>query len=394
MKRRSLLTLAALAVVGLIAAGGASSSHRAAKPIIIGVANAQTGFVNFYDLPVLHGAELAVKDINAKGGLLGRPLKIVTADNKSDINQVQAAALDVLSRGANFVITTCDYDYGGPAARLANKKGILALSCAGGPLFGRQGIGPLTFNTMSGTPTEGAIEAEWPYYVKHWRHPYMLCDASLEYSKTVCQYFEARWKEIAPKGSIVGKDTFQNSDASIAGQITRLRTSGKGADFILLGSYPPGGASAIRQIRAAGIDLPIVGASAFDGTYWLSAVPGLTNFFYPAPLTQPGNPWRSPFIVRYAKTFGKVPTITYPLMGYADVQTLALGIQKAHSIDGAKVAKAIETFREQLLVTGPTTYTGDCHIPLGRVGAMIELTGNRAVYQGSYKPKGVPKSPC
>jgi branched-chain amino acid transport system substrate-binding protein len=60
-------------------------------------------------------------------------------------------------------------------------------------------------------------------------------------------------------GKIVDRDTFKNSDASLASQVTRLRTAmaaGK-VDAIVFCSYLPGGSSAIRQIRAAGIDLPI-----------------------------------------------------------------------------------------------------------------------------------------
>jgi branched-chain amino acid transport system substrate-binding protein len=52
-------------------------------------------------------------------------------------------------------------------------------------------------------------------------------------------------------------------------------------DAIVFCSYLPGGSSAIRQIRAAGIDLPILASSTFDGTYWLGAVPDLTNFYVP-----------------------------------------------------------------------------------------------------------------
>ena len=162
----------------------------------------------------------------------------------------------------------------------------------------------------------------------------------------------------------------------------------------MLGSYPPGGASATRQIRAAGINLPIIGGGAFDGVYWLPSVPNLADFYYPAPISQWRNPWRSPFIVRYTKKFGTVATVTYPLMGYAAVQTLALGIEKAHSIVGVKVAKAIETFRNQPLITGPTTYTSTCHIPVGRPADMFVVHNNRDVYVTEIKPKAVPKAPC
>ena len=81
-------------------------------------------------------------------------------------------------------------------------------------------------------------------------------------------------------GKIVGRDTFKNDDPSIATQITRLRALNPAPDVITLCSYTPGGASAVRQIRAAGINTPIASDNAMDGGYWLSAVPDLNNFYY------------------------------------------------------------------------------------------------------------------
>ena len=49
----------------------------------------------------------------------------------------------------------------------------------------------------------------------------------------------------------------------------------------MLCTFTPGGASATRQIRAAGIDLPILAATAMDGLYWVNAVPGLKEFYVP-----------------------------------------------------------------------------------------------------------------
>ena len=54
-------------------------------------------------------------------------------------------------------------DFGSPAARVANKAGKVAIGCAGGLAYGVQGVGPLTFNTYSGSATEGAIMAEWAH---------------------------------------------------------------------------------------------------------------------------------------------------------------------------------------------------------------------------------------
>jgi branched-chain amino acid transport system substrate-binding protein len=67
---------------------------------------------------------------------------------------------------------------------------------------------------------------------------------------------------------VLGEDTFLNSDASIDAQITRINGLSAEPDVIMFCSYAPGGPSAIRQLRAAGIDQPIITGESMDGDYW------------------------------------------------------------------------------------------------------------------------------
>ena len=200
--------------------------------------------------------------------------------------------------------------------------------------------------------------------------------------------------------SFAGQDTFNNGDASIAAQVSRLRSAASKADFLVVSSLPPGGASAIRQIRGAGINLPILAAAAFDGSYWLSAVPKLSNFYYPALGSLFGddpNPARAKLLYKdFKKVSGQAPTLaSYPLLGYAAIQTLVRGMKIAKSTDGAAVAKALNGFRNVPLITGPTTYTAKCHIPSGRPYLIMQVQNGKSSYTGvTWKPASVPPHPC
>src|SRR5215210_816888 len=171
-----LLCLAGCAAALVSAASGASK-----EPIVIGLAIDQTGFGATYDNPGAAGVEMVVADVNKKGGLLGRPLKTIYSDAKSTIEGSAVAGQEVVAKGAHFVISTCDYDYGGPAARVANAKKIVAFSmCAADPKFGVQGIGPYAFTPSWGTPTEAAAMAEFAY-AQGYRKPYLLTDTLVNY---------------------------------------------------------------------------------------------------------------------------------------------------------------------------------------------------------------------
>jgi branched-chain amino acid transport system substrate-binding protein len=398
MQRRMTVALAILVALCVATAALAAGGK---KPVVIGFAGAASGFMSIYDSQVLVGAKVEADHVNAAGGVLGgRKIEFITCDSKTNESQSALCAQQLLSKGADFIMPSCDFDFGSPAARVANKAGKVAIGCAGGLAYGVQGVGPLLFNTYSGSATEGAIMAEWAYTKMHWRHPYVLTDNLLQYTKDVSTYFVKRWSELAGKSSIVGMDTFNNGDASIAAQVSRLRQAASKADFLVLSSLPPGGASAVRQIRSAGIALPIDGAAAFDGDYWLKSVPNLSNFYYPALGSLFGD---DPDAVRakllykdFKAISGHAPTLaSYPLLGFAAVQTLAKGIQSAGSTDGKAVAGAIDKFKDMPLITGPTTYTSTCHIPSGRPYLIMQVQNGKHKFTGvTWKPKSVPPHPC
>jgi branched-chain amino acid transport system substrate-binding protein len=382
-------------LVGISAGGTSAVTAATTDPIVIGHTGGATGFLSFYDMPIRDGIALAIDEVNAAGGVLGRQLELVTSDNQSDISRLESAALEVIEQGADFVVTTCDYDFGGPAARVATEQGILAISCAGGPLYGVQGIGPLAFNLYHGSPTEGAIMAEYASG-QSFTSPFVLTDDSIEYTRVIGEYFTTRWEELNGPDSLAGSATFLNDDDSIAAQIADINASG--ADVIVLPSYAPGGPSALRQIRAAGIDLPILGANAMDGVYWIEAVPDLSDFFLLSTGSIFGDdpsPERTDFFARFEAATGAAPlSANYPLTGYSIVEALVKGIEGAGSTDSQAVADVLNTFDAEPLLIGETTWTADCHISFDRPMLLLEYTDGSPHYVETLQVESLPEAIC
>ncbi len=373
-------------------AGSTSATGGSDKPIIIGAAVAKSGGFELYDNPQLSGMQYAIDQINADGGVDGRMMKIITADTKTDPAQIQSAAQEVLDNGADVVVTTPDYDFGAPAALAATKADKVSIGGAGAPEYAFQGLGALHFNVYQGTPTEGVTLAQFAYNTKGLRHPYLLVDTSIAYSKSLCDEFEKSWNSLAGAGSIVGKDTFVNSDPSVANQVSKVRAASS-ADFVVMCSYPPGGASAIRQLRTANVNLPILGGSAFDGTFWNKAIPNLSNFYNAAMASSAGDDTH-PAINDFIKNVKFDGSASYALFGYLIVQTIKYGIEKAKTTEGKALAAAIETMDNTDLIVGPTSYSATCHAPVDRPLAMVQVTGGTAKLAGYVTPKGVPRTAC
>jgi branched-chain amino acid transport system substrate-binding protein len=407
------ICLAALAVASLLAAcgddddtatdstssasatgaAGAPGAPGAAtgEPIVLGAAIAQSGLLELYDTELVRGIRYAIDEVNAAGGAGGRPMALVVADHGTDIARVASATEDVLDQGADVVVTTSDYDFGAPAALEATEAGVVSIGGAGAPEYGREGLGPLSFNVYQATPTEAAVLAEWGY-AHGWRKPYLFVDTSFEYTKSVCALFEEAWTALAGPDSIAGTSTFLNSDPSIASQVTAVKGT-TDADVAVMCSYPPGGASAIRQLRTGGVDLPILGAAPFDGTYWLEAVPDLSDFYHASMASSAGddpNPAVNAFLAAAKPAGGGV----YVLVGYEIVETIKRGVEKAGTTEGVALAHAIETFTDEPFLVGPTSYTADCHIPLGRPMAIQQIQAGVASHVEYVTPKALPASPC
>lgn len=357
---------AILSVWALTAAACLSSAAQAADDIVIGFAVAQSGSVAAYDDNGTKTAQIFIDDINARGGVLGKKLRAVFADTKSDRAEGAKAGQEVVNQGADLVVGTCDYDFGAPALLQAQKAGkISVFLCAEDAKAGVAGVGPYAFTAGVAAQLEGASLAEWGYDKQGYRNAYVLLDDTVEYTKSVCAGFD--WLFPKRGGTIVGRDTFKNGDASIASQVTRLRTAmaaGK-VDAIVFCSYLPGGSSAIRQIRAAGIDLPILASSTFDGTYWLDAVPDLTNFYVPVQASVYGDdprPEVTALIERYRQKFHDGPVTEFAFPIYSFLQLWAQAVEKAGTVDAAKVVAVLNAFRDEPSILGPRSFSPQLHI--------------------------------
>jgi len=400
MKRVAIALTSTLMVLGVVLATSASAgpqgaaSVNAKKPIIVGAVVAVSGPQSTYDMPPQVSAEIAAADINRAGGILGgRPIKVVRYDMKSDRTLGGTTALNAISKGAEVLLVTCDFDVGSPAALAGQKKNVVSMSlCAGAPQFGPKGIGPLAFTAGMAAETESSGGAEWAYKTKKWRNAYLLTDTTVQYLKSWGQGFEDRWKGMG--GKIVGKDTFLNADPSIASQITRIKSLPKQPDIIAMPSFPPGGASAIRQMRAAGITAPIIACVALDGTYWLNAVPGLKNFYvtdYGSYTGKDSDPKINMLYRKYVARTGKPPTFSYYIRGYGAMQALALGIQKAGTTKGPALAKTMESFKSEPFITGSTTFTKEFHISFTQAVTITAIVGGKPKFVARVVPTKVPK---
>ena len=213
-----------------------------------------------------------------------------------------------------------------------------------------------------------------------WNHPFVLDDTSLDYSKQVCVGFEDRWKQLG--GSIAGTANFLNTDASVATQVNQIKSANP--DSVLLCTYTPGGTTAVKDIRAAGVSTPIVSDFGMTGTFWTDAVPNLSDFYTTTNASLYGDdpvPAINQFVKAYAAKYGVAGLQnTSVTVGYTSAQSIVDAIQKAGgSTNGAALTAVMNKFKN-LNTLLPTTYTPTVHINTQRPIRILKYTDGKPAF--------------
>lgn len=384
------ISVAALAASAIALAAGSAAAQD--KPVF-GLVMSFSGWFQPIDADTIAGAKMAVEEINAAGGVLGQPIEVVEFDNKSEPALGADGAVEVIGKGAKAILFPSDFDFGAPGAYVAQQNDVIAFSGASDPKFGVQGVGPLAYSTSNASQAQGGLFAEWAFREKGWKTAYVLLDNTIAYTKSLCGSFTERWKELAGDEGLLGEDTFLNGDASIAAQVTRITSLPTKPDVVFFCSYAPGGPSAIRQLRAAGVESAILTGESLDGDYWIGTVPDLSNFYvvnYGSKYGDDPDAAVNDFFARFEAKYGKKADVSYGLRGYSAVQAWAIAANKAGSLEGSKVAAVLDTFKDEPLVIGPTTYTPEVHIQTTRPMSIIGVTDGKFGAVGRFTVEKFP----
>jgi branched-chain amino acid transport system substrate-binding protein len=394
-----MLLAAGLAACGANPAKTGSSQGPGANAdgseIIIGASLCLTGIQSPLDEPILRGAQLAVDEINANGGVLGKKLKLVNLDGKSDPVVVGNNGEQLTAQGAAAIITPADFDFGGPASRAAQAAGIVGISPgASSPLFGSATLGDKQFTLSMWNTTMGAAAAEWSFKELGLKNAYVVTDTFIDYTTSLSEYFIESMEHMG--GTIVGKDTYTQGDQNFSAQLQRLKAKGSEADVIFVSSYMPDLGLIIRDIRAAGITTPILGGDSYDDPE-LAKVLGAdfgTDITYAthAFLSKAANPLVPDFMSLYEKSHGEEPDTALVANGYDTVNVLAQAMKAAGTTEGAALAKQMTNMKFDLLTGNLTWSSADTGHEPKKEAAMVSLSKGEPQFNRWLMPEWVPAS--
>lgn len=389
-KTRVWTALVSLVILSLLlsACGGAQQE----ETIKIGAALCLTGIQAPLDEPALKGAQLAVDEINKKGGVLGKKLELINLDGKSDPVTVGNAAVQLIEQGAKAIITPSDFDFGGPASREAQKAGMVGISpAASSPFFGSKALGDKQFTMSMWNTTMGAAAAQYARE-QGWDTVYVVTDDFIQYTKDLGLYFVEHFQTLG--GTVLFEEKYTQGAADFSAQLARIKALPEMPDFFYVSSYMPDLGLIIRTMREAGITQPILGGDSYDDPGLFQALgPEYGNdivFVTHTWVSPDTSPQMAEFLKAYEAKYGGPPEAMWAATGWDVVHILAGAMEKAGSTDGAAMAKAMEDNTWDLLTGQLDWEPADKGHETHKQAAMVKLTAGVPEFLGWLMPESQP----
>jgi urea transport system substrate-binding protein len=336
-RRQFLTSTAAASAASLLSFQGAS----AAEPIPVASLLDLSGGLDIYGKPMIDAMTLAVEETNAAGGLLGRPVKLISYDTQSSMQLytqfAQQAALKDKVAVAHGGITSASREVIRPVFDRFKTLYFYNTQYEGGVCDRDQ------FDT--GVTPAQTVEKLVPYAMKKWGKKVYVIAADYNYGQITSQWVKKY--VIENGGSVDAIEFFPLDVTNFSSTIAKIQAAKP--DFVW--SALVGGAhiSFYRQWAAAGMhtSIPIASTTFAGGNEQIVLSPKECNGILVCYNYFEGvkNPENTAFLERFHKRFGAdYPNVTELAMGtYQGFNLWAAGVKKAGSIDRMKVIEALET---------------------------------------------------
>lgn len=361
MKFRKVLAIIMAVAMGF-AFASCSKKQENSTVIKLGTIGPKSGDGSVYGLGVANGYKLAIKTINAAGGITvdGKAYtfeSVGEADDQLDSEKSVSAFTQLVSKGMQFCMgpTTSGCS---EAVVKANTTGMLMITPSGTAdtlTIGSDGDDRVNrsyvFRACFADSYQGGVMAKYAT-IKEYKKVVICYNPADVYSKGL---YDAFVKQYGTYGTITkityDKTTFSNLTASLTSAITD-------ADVIYIPDYYQTATSIIKQAIAAGFKGAYFGPDGFDGilsVYDTTTINDLDTVVYTnhfaADSTDEGV---KAFVAAYKAEYGEDPS-SFAALAYDAVYILKAAIEKANSTDNAKVVAAMSEITVKA-VTGTITF--------------------------------------
>jgi branched-chain amino acid transport system substrate-binding protein len=339
-----------------------------------------TGQQASFGQEALRGAQLAVEEINAAGGVLGHPLVLKVKDTRSRAETAGEAAQGLIdTENVAALIGEIATDRSLVAAPIAQAKGIPLITPASTNDQVTQ-TGDAVFRICFTDSFQAAVMAKFARSMQVERAAILFHPAD-PYSAGLAAIFKNAFT--AAGGTMVAEETYQAGDDTFARQVDVIRA--RGAEAVFLPSYFPDAARIIREARQAGLDVPFLGTDGWDSPEFLKVGQSAVENCYFSGHFSAESPAATvrPFVDAYTQKFGAPPP---PLaaLNYDAVRFVADALRRAGTAESSSLRNALATAKDFPGVTG--TITLDANRNPAKSAVITRIENGRFTYLETVEP--------
>lgn len=388
MKKASFKFAALLMIILLMAGILAGCGSQASDGIKIGLLNEMTGGNATFGQSSANGAKLAIKEANAKGGVIGKQIQAVVADNKSEPSESANAMTKLVTQDKVVAVTGVFASSNAIAASSvaeASKMPFLAVGATNPKVTVDDKSGKVkdySFRICFIDPFQGTVGANFVLNTLKLNKAVILVDNSSDYSKGLSAFF----KEAFTKGggSILAEEAYLQKDQDFKTVLTKVKALNP--EIIYVPGYYEEVGKIVKQARELGITAPVVGGDGWDSPKLVEVgtAAALNNTYFTNHYSvEDTSAVSKAFVEAYKKEYGQAPD-AMAVLAYDAANVLIDAIKRANSTDAGKIREALAATKEYPAVTGATTLNATHDAVKSAV--IIEMKDGKQVYKATVKP--------
>jgi branched-chain amino acid transport system substrate-binding protein len=350
--------------------------------ILVGHFASLTGETATFGTETDEGIKLAIKQLNAKGGVLGKKFSLETQDDQSKAEE------------AKTVVTkfAADPKIVAVLGEVASKRSLAAaptLDKAGIPMISPSStnenvtkVGPYIFRVCFIDNFQGYVMAKFAADDLKAKKVAILRNQSEDYSVGLADVFKKEFTKLG--GTITVDVSYSGSDSDFRSQLGQV----KGADALFVPGYYNDVGTIARQARQLGIKVPLLGCDGWDSPDLIKGAGGPGgalegSYFSNHYSKDDASPRVQDFVKAYEAEYKKKPS-GLAALGYDAMMILADAITRANSTERAKVKDALAQTKDFKGVTGDITI--DSNRNASKPAVVLEIKGDEFAYKTTVKP--------
>lgn len=342
-----------------------------------------SGAVAVYGVECKNGIDLAIEEINAAGGINGKNVVLISEDDEGNPDKTVNAYQKLTSKdGAKIIIGSLTSGCTQAITNRAQAQKVVQIApAATAPAI--TDAGDYIFRACFIDPFQGRVGGKFSAETLNAKTAAILYDTGNDYSVGLTENFEAAFTQAG--GKIVAKEAYTTNDKDFNAQLTKIKSANP--DVVYLPDYYNVVALIAKQLRAQGIEAPIVGADGWDGILGNSSAEVLNGFYSNHYATDSTDPAVQAFVKKFNDKYSKDPN-SFAALGYDSVYILKDAIIKAGSDDATAVKEALKATNGDY-VTGHLTFD-EKRNPI-KSAVMLEIVKDddgtlKTVYKTTVKP--------